>query len=182
MKKCIVVIWLYKYESQFWWTCRSVTCTVFVRLGEKDRTFKIKETFFYELICVATLRGYAHKCTIKELLATHGAIHCQWDGYTDQNICYIHSSPKEMQLFSGCISFGEQCRSVNFWPNIISIWQNWHDLVSGSQGVPGKMGRLKLCFFCGWVYMETYCYRQVLTNEKLGKLGNINGFSFSHQF
>ncbi len=31
----------------------------------------------------------------------------------------IHSSPKETQLFWSCLSFGEECRSVNFGPNFI---------------------------------------------------------------
>ena len=32
----------------------------------------------------------------------------------------VHSSPKERQLSRGCLSFEEECRSVNFWPNVIS--------------------------------------------------------------
>ena len=32
----------------------------------------------------------------------------------------IHSSPKETLLLRSCISFGEECRSVNFWRNVIS--------------------------------------------------------------
>ena len=32
----------------------------------------------------------------------------------------IHSSPKETQLFWSCLPFGEECRLVNFGPNVIS--------------------------------------------------------------
>ncbi len=32
----------------------------------------------------------------------------------------VHSSPKETQLFWSCLSFREECRSVNFGPNVIS--------------------------------------------------------------
>ncbi len=40
-----------------------------------------------------------------------------WDPYIHD----IHSSPKETQLFWSCLSFGEECRSVNFGPNFICI-------------------------------------------------------------
>ncbi len=34
---------------------------------------------------------------------------------------HLHSSPKETQLFWSCLSFEEECMSVNFEPNVISI-------------------------------------------------------------
>ncbi len=40
----------------------------------------------------------------------------------------LHSSPKKTQLFWSCLSFGEECRSVNFGPNFISLGA--HDLGS----------------------------------------------------
>ena len=43
-----------------------------------------------------------------------------YSGYSLQCKSILHSSPKETQLFWGCLSFGEECRSVNFRPNFIN--------------------------------------------------------------
>ncbi len=39
---------------------------------------------------------------------------------------YLHSSPKETQLFWSCRCFGEECRSVNFGPNFICAFPLVH--------------------------------------------------------
>ncbi len=66
----------------------------------------------------------------------------------------LHSSPKEMQLFWSCLSFGEECRSVNFGPNInctlllVTIRQKPHSKIPHHSRTVG--GHLSTSYTCNF--------------------------------
>ena len=67
----------------------------------------------------------------------------------------VHSSPKETQVLEGCISFGEECISVNLTVSI------------------GKKDRLNLRFFWGSVYYRIQ-HLKSLQHEKISNVVNHN--------
>ena len=84
----------------------------------------------------------------------------------------IHSSPKETQLFLSCLSFGEECRSVKFGPNIIFtmlLVPIWGLLLVTPRSIslgchdPGKNPEIKVAFLLG--KSVVFSYFQIYTDS-----------------